>query len=203
MSDPIGTVGLRGRGGDPALDELALAYKGGPSFSARLEQLSAAKDAHDHAFAQLQLGKDIIATREAAKAELVRATSAREEADKVIAKARTDVAGMLASGQRALDDARTAAADKMADARQLAADIKAEADKYVGDMREAATRVTQQAEAMKDMAIEKLKAADLQMREHSRLASIADDAKAEADKLQEDLKAKLAKLQAVIRELGA
>src|SRR5260370_34392542 len=114
-SDPVGTIGLRGKS-DPALDDLALAYKGGPVLADRMANLAAAKDAHDQAFAQLQLGKDVLAKRSSAAAELARAQEKHAEASDVLARAKVEAKAMLEEAEKVAGEGRAKAVEFMHEA---------------------------------------------------------------------------------------
>jgi chromosome segregation ATPase len=154
--DPTGTIGGQppsASSRDGALDDLALAYKGGAGFTERLTQLGAARDAHDRAFAQLNLGNDVLAQRAAAQAELDAAVQAKaqavatlEEANKVRAAADAYAADARAKADKLHEAAAAAKADvdralaaAMADREQHRRAVKAaDAAKASAEERQAA-----------------------------------------------------------------
>jgi hypothetical protein len=130
VSDPVGTLGQSKP--DPGMLDLSLAYTGGPGFADRLKQLGDARDAHDKAFAKLQLGNDAVAARTAAQAKL-------EEAE----RARAEAAATFEEAKKARADAETYAADthaKAEKAHEEALANKAAADEKSADVTAAAER---------------------------------------------------------------
>src|SRR5260370_15432413 len=128
-SDPVGTIGLRGKS-DPALDDIALAYKGGPVLADRMASLAAAKDAHDQAFAQLQLGKDVLSKRSSASAELARAQEKHAEASDVLARAEAAAVATLEEAAKVAFEIRAKATEFMHEAEAYVARKRAEAEGY-------------------------------------------------------------------------
>jgi hypothetical protein len=142
-TDPTGTVGKSSSANprDPALDDLSLAYRGGPGFTERLTQLGAARDAHDKAFAQLSLGKDVLAVRAAAQTKLNEASQTQAQAS-----------AMLAEATKIKADAEAYAADTRAEAKK----VKEEALAFQTEV----NRVLTDAGVQRDRHLQAAKAAD-------------------------------------------
>jgi hypothetical protein len=92
MADPTGTVGQTS---GPASD-LALATSGGPKFMERLQQLAAAADRLELAFAQFGFGQGAEAAVREATEQLDAANSDRAAAVVALADAKRDAAKTLA-----------------------------------------------------------------------------------------------------------
>jgi chromosome segregation ATPase len=148
MVDPTGTAGLPRRGADAAPEtDLGLAVMGGPKFLDRLKQLADASDRHEHAFAMLKLGEDILAQRADAQQKLAAADAKRAEAQAVLDKANADADALMVKAGQVKKDADSYASDKQCNADAVLASAKDELAK--------AHRLQSQAEAM----IEKYNAA--------------------------------------------
>lgn len=174
MSDPTGTAGIRNQN-DP--DMLAIVH-GGPKFAQRMEQLGRAKDAHDEALANLELGKSAAAAHTHAFHLQSEAKNAHEQAAKALADATSKATATrneaIARATRIVGDAQTQADRIKAEAEQLKATAKADAERLQGE----AQALKDEAQAWKDAAI-----AD--RNETSRLLTTANIEKAqiESDRL--------------------
>jgi uncharacterized phage infection (PIP) family protein YhgE len=129
MTDPIGTVGMP-RSGTPAAPEsdLGLAVMGGPKFLDRLKQLAEASDRHEHAFAMLKLGEDILAHRAEAQQKLADAEAKHTEAQTVLEKAKADADALMAKASQVKKDADAYAAGAKANADGMTTAAKEELD---------------------------------------------------------------------------
>jgi chromosome segregation ATPase len=180
MTDPIGTVGMP-RSGTPAAPEsdLGLAVMGGPKFLDRLKQLADASDRHEHAFAMLKLGEDILSQRADAQQKLADAEQKKAEAQAVLDKAKADSEALMAK-----------AVQVNADADKYAAGAKLNADGVVGAAREELS-IVERKRAEVEGLIEQANAAKA---EAERATKAANDRHAE-------LKSKIARLHSFIEDV--
>jgi hypothetical protein len=102
MKDPTGTVGSTN---DPAVD-LTLVTRGGPKFSARLQQLADATDRYEQAFVQLRVGQEAEAALKDAAEQREAVQELRRTAEAELAAARRDAADILAAAARERDAAQ-------------------------------------------------------------------------------------------------
>lgn len=134
--------------GSPELD-IGLAASGGARFLERVDQLINAKDAHDRALADLNLGRGAAAAYVHADELRKRATETHTAASKVLSNAE-------AKSATTLDAARVEAARIIAVAKTEAATLKAEGERLKADAAADAAASGQVAIALKQSA-QKLK----------------------------------------------
>jgi len=188
---------------DPAVTadpDLSLIFKGGSNFLARVQALADAKDAADEALTKLNLGKDVQAAHDEAKALKDAAAKAHADASTTLESAKAQA--LVITGD-AKDDAAALLADAKAKADQAAKDAKAvrdAADAYATEKRNAA-------DVDLKKAIAQSNAADQSVRDAAALhvaAKAAHDeavqSKAKADALAADLKARIAKVTSALSE---
>lgn len=192
-NDPVGTIGAK-----PQEDDLALIYRGGDNFLARMKALSAAKDAHDRSFLELKIGAD-------ARSAFTEATAKRDEAEKLRAQAAETLRAaqehrdqILSSAQKTADSVKAQAADEARDAAASATAMRADADKYAVSKKTAADRAVSAAEAMMAQAKEKALAAEQLAADHEKARQAADAAKTTAENTHAVLSDKINRLHTAI-----
>ena len=193
--DPIGTQGA----GAPA-DDLTLIYRGGENFLKRMQALAGLRDAHEAAFAKLQLGQDAQTAFDDAKKRLAEASSIRDDAGALRDRAAKEAAALLAKAQADAVEIKRNAADDAKAAAEKATALRLEAENYAAKVRLEADARQKSAAVAERVATAKQAEAEAALKRHQEAHQTAFAAQREAEQRKADLDAKIAKLSAAIRE---
>ena len=193
--DPIGTQGA----GAPA-DDLTLIYRGGENFLKRMQAMASLRDAHEAAFAKLQLGRDAADAFTEAKARLAEAASIRDDAGALRDRAAQEAAALLAKAKTDAADMTDEGRRRRADSEAIAAQIRSDAASYDAKIRAEADARQKSAAAAERVAATKQAEAEAAFKRHQEAHQTALAAQREAEQRKADYEAKLARLAAAIRE---